>query len=152
MLRSGHLVGRSPQMDAPLASDETTHIRMVAQRRRDTDCEMTIRRILHKSGLRYRVDAAVTSNQRFRADLVFTRARVAVFIDGCFWHGCPEHASLPARNRSWWERKMKYNRDRDARATRLHELEGWTVFRYWSHEDPRKVASELICVLSAPSA
>jgi DNA mismatch endonuclease (patch repair protein) len=134
---------------APPASDSATRARMIAQRRRDTDCEMAIRRILHRAGFRYRVDAALIPNSRLRADIVFPSTRVAVFVDGCFWHGCPIHGSLPRRNASWWRQKLAYNQRKDMRSSLLHEEAGWKVLRYWSHDAPTVVAAELMEVLRA---
>lgn len=86
------------------ASSEGTRLSMLGNRRRDTGPELAVRKLLHAGGLRYRVDVAPTTNRRRRADIVFTRQRVAVFIDGCFWHGCPEHRSIPKANAEYWGR------------------------------------------------
>ena len=88
----------------PPASDEAARLTMIANRRRDTGPELAIRRLLHARGLRYRVDFPPISGLRTRADLVFTRARVAVFIDGCYWHMCPEHFIMPKSNLEYWHR------------------------------------------------
>ena len=104
-------------------------------------------------GLRYRVDyPADTGDRRRRVDIVFTRARVAVFIDGCFWHGCPTHFVEPKNNADYWRPKIQRNRERDLESTARLESAGWTVLRFWEHEDPGG-AAELIraTVLSAPS-
>ncbi|WP_415296883.1 hypothetical protein [Cellulosimicrobium sp. SJTW-1] len=83
---------------------------MQAIRRRDTKPELAVRRVLHARGLRYRVDFAPLPGLRRRADIVFTRARVAVFIDGCFWHGCPEHGQQAfKRNIDYWPSKIAGN-------------------------------------------
>lgn len=107
---------------------------MQRQGRRDTAPELALRRELWRRGLRYRVDVAPLAGMRRRADIVFTRARVAVFVDGCYWHGCPLHASTPKANREWWVAKLAANvaRDRDTEA-RLSAL-GWHVVRVWEHE------------------
>eukprot|EP01133_Synstelium_polycarpum_P019814 gene19814-23735_t len=109
---------------------------MSAQRRRDTKPEIALRRELHRRGLRYFVDRAPVKGVRRRADLVFPRRKVAVFVDGCFWHSCPQHATFPKNNAQWWTDKLAANvvRDRDTDA-RLAE-QGWTVIRVWEHEDP----------------
>nr|WP_281964768.1 very short patch repair endonuclease [Serinicoccus marinus] len=106
---------------------------MSRQRRRDTDPEMALRRALHARGLRFRVDAPLPGMPRRRPDLIFTRRRVAVFVDGCFWHGCPEHATSPTNNAEWWAAKLATNvaRDRDTDA-RLAE-QGWRSVRIWEH-------------------
>lgn len=115
---------------------------------RDTPAEVAIRKILHTKGLRYRVDARPEKALRRKADIVFGRAKVAVFVDGCFWHDCPEHGSAPKANAAWWREKLRRNveRDRDT-DTRLREA-GWTVVRVWEHESP-KVAAERIAMTVA---
>lgn len=104
-------------------------------RRRDTAPEVAIRREAYRRGLRYRVDSPLPGLPRRRADMAFIRRRIAVFVDGCFWHSCPLHATTPAANREWWVAKLERNerRDRDTDA-HLSGL-GWTVLRFWEHED-----------------
>lgn len=108
--------------------------------RQDTAPELALRSALHAYGLRYRVQIPVPGNRRRRIDIAFTRVRVAVFVDGCFWHGCPDHGTRPATNREWWDWKIKRNRDRDADTNLLLTKEGWTVIRVWEHEDPVRAA------------
>lgn len=91
-------------------------------------------------GLRYRVDHAVLPGFRRRADVLFSKAKVAVFVDGCFWHGCPEHGTLPRANREWWKAKLQKNRERDSDTDERLREAGWTVVRAWAHEDPTEVA------------
>lgn len=102
--------------------------------RRDTRPEVALRRALHCRGLRFRVQLPVPGNRRRTIDIAFTRARLAVFVDGCFWHGCPEHGTKPATNAEWWAWKIGRNvaRDRDTEA--LLVAAGWTVVRVWEHE------------------
>jgi len=109
---------------------------MAANRRRDSAPELRLRSALHRHGLRFRVDfpIAVPSRRPIRPDIAFTRARVAVFLDGCFWHGCPEHGSVPKANTSYWLPKIARNRDRDREADRLLAAAGWLVVRIWEHE------------------
>lgn len=116
---------------------------MQRQIRRDTEPELALRRTLWKRGLRYRVDVAPILGTRRRADLVFTRIKVAVYVDGCFWHRCPIHATTPKANRAWWIEKLDANvvRDRDT-DRRLREA-GWTAVRIWEHEDPDEVADRV---------
>lgn len=116
---------------------------MAKVRRRDTAPELALRRELHRRGLRYRLDQAPAKGIRSRADLVFRRVRVAVYVDGCFWHGCPEHGNVPKNNRAWWQEKLAANRARDARTVRLLEERGWTVFRVWEHEDMEVAARRI---------
>jgi len=111
--------------------------------RRDTRPELELRRELHVRGLRYRVDVTPDSRLRGRADILFRSARVAVYVDGCFWHSCPEHGVLPKGNREWWRAKLEATvlRDRAAEST-LRRL-GWTVVRVWEHEDPVTAADRV---------
>ena len=121
---------------------------MRANRGRDTGPEMRVRRLLHGLGLRYRVDLApLPGSRRRRADVVFTRARVAVFIDGCFWHGCPEHCRPPRTNADFWRSKLLRNQERDAETDALLVAEGWVVLRFWEHEDPAVVAGRIVDVV-----
>jgi len=115
---------------------------MRRQRRRDTVPEIALRSALHRAGLRYRVEFALPGLRR-RADLAFTTARVAVFVDGCFWHGCPEHASWPKQNSEWWREKIEANRRRDRDTDERLRHDGWTPIRVWEHE-PVESAAERV--------
>jgi len=107
---------------------------MQANRRRDTKPEVALRSALHRAGLRYRCDLRLQlPGGRVRPDIVFTRKKVAVFVDGCFWHSCPIHGSRPSVNQSYWSRKLARNIERDARDTILLQDAGWTVIRIWEH-------------------
>ncbi|HEX7351358.1 very short patch repair endonuclease [Brachybacterium sp.] len=129
---------------SPKASSENARRTMRANKRKDTSIELAIRRRLHASGLRYRVDhPADASDRRRRADIVFTRARIAIFIDGCFWHGCSEHYVEPRANSEYWRPKIARNRERDLDSTRRLQEAGWKVMRFWEHEDPDLVAAEI---------
>lgn len=117
---------------------------MTSNRRRDTSPELAVRKLLHARGLRYLVDTPLDFDRRRRADIVFTRARLMVFIDGCFWHGCEQHYSVPATNAEFWADKRSKNMARDADTTQRLEAEGWEVLRFWEHEGPMGVADEII--------
>lgn len=125
------------------ASSEATRKTMQGNRGRDTKAELAVRRLVHMVGLRYRVNARPEPDLRRTADLLFTRARVAVFIDGCYWHGCPQHFTMPATNRGYWSTKIDQNRARDQETTALLEARGWLVLRFWAHEDPTSVAERI---------
>lgn len=105
---------------------------------------MAVRRLVHKAGLRYRVDARPLAALNRRADLVFRGARVAVFIDGCYWHGCDEHGTVAKSNESYWAQKIHRNRERDIETDRLLDDAGWRVIRAWEHDDPAEVAVRVI--------
>jgi DNA mismatch endonuclease, patch repair protein len=120
---------------------------MRANRPRDTRPELALRRELHARGLRYRIHCAPHSEVRSTADVVFPRARLAVYVDGCFWHGCPEHAVAPKRNGDFWRTKLQANVDRDRRNEAQLTARGWTVLRIWEHEDPAIAADAVEKVL-----
>ena len=108
--------------------------------RRDTAPELALRRTLHARGRRFFVDRRISTRTRARADLVFPRARVAVFVDGCFWHWCEEHAHLPKANAARWRAKLLANRQRDAWHDAVLRSEGWKVIRIWEYDDVEAAA------------
>jgi len=116
---------------------------MKGNRRRDTKPELAVRRLLHSQGLRYRVDYPLPFDKKRSADILFTKKKIAVFIDGCFWHGCPTHFSPPGTNRAFWVAKIEGNRKRDARTNQELVQHGWVVLRYWTHDDPRDIARDI---------
>ncbi|WP_181783491.1 very short patch repair endonuclease [Pseudonocardia pini] len=113
---------------------------MRSNRGRDTRPELALRRAVHALGLRYRVGARPLKGVRRTADLLFTRAKVAVFLDGCFWHGCPEHHTVAATNAEFWARKVSDNRRRDRDTDQRLAEAGWRSVRVWEHEDPAEAA------------
>jgi DNA mismatch endonuclease (patch repair protein) len=136
-----HLVcPKRNRYDAPSPS---TAFRMRRTPQKDTAGELALRSALHRLGLRYRVDVKLWPSERHRVDIVFTRARVLVYFDGCFWHGCPSHFTLPSHNRAWWKHKITNNRNRDNRYQRFAEAQGWVVLRFWEHEDPNESAKQV---------
>lgn len=120
--------------DRPAASSDHVRRRMERQRRRDTEPELLLRRALFASGKRYRVNYPVPGIGRRTIDIAFPRQKMAVFVDGCFWHSCPLHGVQPKNAPGWWEAKLAGNvtRDRDTDA-HLASL-GWRVIRVWEHE------------------
>lgn len=125
---------------------------MAAIRRRDTAPERSVRSLLHGRGLRFRVDLPVRlpGQRPIRPDVAFTRQRLAVFIDGCFWHGCPDHGRRPSvRNGHYWTPKLAGNVERDRRHTSALEAAGWTVVRFWEHQQPHAVADEVAELVAA---
>ena len=117
---------------------------MQGNKSRDTTPELSVRRILHAAGFRYRVAYRPVPTLRRTADIVFTKQRVAVFVDGCYWHACPEHGTVARSNANYWSAKLKRNVDRDIDTTARLEKSGWTVLRFWEHEDPTAVADRVI--------
>lgn len=116
---------------------------MKGNRSRDTKPELAVRRAIHARGLRYFVNSRPIPQLRRTADLVFPRFKIAVFVDGCFWHGCPVHRTFPKANADFWLGKVEGNIRRDLDTTRQLSSAGWTVLRYWSHEDPELVADDV---------
>lgn len=113
---------------------------MQANRGRDTKPELALRSAVHALGLRYRVSTRPLRDLRRTADMVFTTARVAVFLDGCFWHGCPEHHTTAETNTTFWANKVAVNWERDRDTDRRLAEAGWVAIRVWEHEDPRQAA------------
>ncbi|SDD29590.1 very short patch repair endonuclease [Actinokineospora iranica] len=127
----------------PVDTTEATRLRMSRQRSRDTGTELALRRALHALGLRYRLHRRPLPAIRREADVIFTPARVAIFIDGCFWHGCPTHATWPKRNADFWRAKIEKNRTRDRDTDAKLTAAGWAVVRVWEHEDPAAAATRI---------
>ncbi|MBC6466656.1 very short patch repair endonuclease [Actinomadura alba] len=122
---------------------------MRANKGRDTKPELALRRAVHALGLRYRVSARPLPAVRRTADLIFTRAKVAVFLDGCFWHGCPDHHTKSAINAAYWADKVVKNRARDRETDGLLKAAGWVAVRIWEHEDPGEAALKVASVVRA---
>ena len=116
---------------------------MSQTRGRDTAAERRLRSELHRRGRRFRVDFSPLVGSRRRADIVFTRRRLAVFVDGCFWHGCPRHGTWPKHNADWWRAKIEMNQRRDRDTDRQLMNAGWRVIRVWEHEDPVVAADKI---------
>lgn len=114
---------------------------MSGLRRRDTNPELELRRLLFAAGLRYRVCYPLPGQRRRTIDVAFTRQRLAVFVDGCFWHGCPQHGTKPRSNEAWWQRKIEANRARDRDTERVLADLGWTTIRFWEHENVTSAAA-----------
>jgi DNA mismatch endonuclease (patch repair protein) len=122
---------------------------MQSNKSRDTKPELALRRAVHTLGLRYRVSTRPVPELRRTADLVFTRAKVAVFLDGCFWHGCPTHHTKAATNADYWADKVHRNRERDTETDFLLSKAGWAVVRVWEHEDPVPAAKRIEAIVRA---
>ena len=124
-----------PELEATsFASTPSTRHRMQVQRSRDTNPELLLRRHLHARGWRFRVDRPPLAGVRRRADIVFGGQKVAIFVDGCFWHACPQHGTWPKTNADWWRHKLERNQQRDQETDQLLKAAGWSVIRIWEHE------------------
>ncbi|MFD4540424.1 very short patch repair endonuclease [Streptomyces bauhiniae] len=125
------------------ASSVSVRAVMTANRGKDTKPELALRAALYRRGLRYRVGIRPLPDLRRTADVVFPKAKVAVFVDGCFWHGCPDHYRPAKKSGEEWSQKIKENRDRDASTTLTLQGQGWEVLRFWEHEDLDLAAEEI---------
>lgn len=134
----------SSNRGVPRASSPEVRRRMQATRRRDTPPELALRSELHRRGLRFRVDQPVLQGLRRRADIVFPRDRIAVFVDGCFWHGCPHHGTWPKKNADWWKAKIEGNRARDRDTDERLSSAGWHYIRIWEHEQVEVAAGRIV--------
>lgn len=135
-------------MERLIASSPEATDRLRQVRRRDTPAELRVRSELHRRGLRYRVDVAPLPKLRRRADIVFSGPKVAVFVDGCFWHACPVHVTWPAANADWWRRKLEQNQARDRDTDRQLADAGWRVIRIWEHETSDSAADRVEAAVS----
>ncbi len=122
---------------------------MSRQKSRNTEVEMALRRALHAAGLRYRVHRKPLKGVRREADVIFGPAKVAVFVDGCFWHGCPQHATWPKTNADFWRTKIEGNRRRDMDTDERLASAGWLAVRVWEHEDPAEAAARVVAFVRA---
>lgn len=123
----------------PTAKSEKISRAMRKMHESGTGPEIRVRQLLFKAGLRYRVQYPVPGRPRRSIDIAFPKGKLAIFIDGCFWHGCAEHRNIPTHNACWWSEKIQANRKRDQETTLLLEQAGWQVLRFWEHDDPSLV-------------
>ncbi|MHA7125578.1 very short patch repair endonuclease [Janibacter indicus] len=124
---------------------------MSRAKRRDTAPEMLLRRELHRRGRRFRVVMKVPGNNRRTIDIAFPRQKLAIFVDGCFWHGCPEHGTSPSANWAWWQQKLAANAARDRDTDQLLDEAGWSVLRVWEHEPTDDAADRVEVALAIVS-
>jgi DNA mismatch endonuclease (patch repair protein) len=122
--------------------------RMSKVRNKDTAAEMAIRSELHARGFRYRVNLRTPEAGRSRPDIAFTKQRIAVFVDGCFWHKCPDHATFPKSNEQWWSDKLDINVRRDRSIDSALTEIGWTVLRIWEHENPKEAVDKIVAAVN----
>ena len=132
---------------APSSPEASRRLSLVRQK--GTSAELELRRALHARGIRYRLHQALLQKPRRVADIVFSRFQVAVFVDGCFWHGCPLHASWPKSNAEFWRQKIEDNRARDRDTDTRLKAEGWLVIRVWEHEHPDGAAERIAAMVRA---
>ncbi len=135
----------------PVPTSEAARRVMLGNRSRDTKPEVRLRSALHRMGLRFRKHRLVDPSVRARPDVIFASVRVAVFVDGCFWHCCPAHGHSPRGNSDYWSGKLARNVDRDRRTDALLAAKGWTVIRVWEHEDVGQAAERIARVVQRSS-
>ena len=124
---------------------------MRSNRRVDTKPEIALRSLLHRSGLRFRKDYAIRlpNGKVVHSDIAFTRRKVAVFVDGCFWHCCPDHGTMPKSNQAYWATKLKRNEIRDRQTNYQLQIAGWRVIRFWEHVNPKAATVEILRALAS---
>jgi DNA mismatch endonuclease, patch repair protein len=140
-----------PQL-RPAPSSASTSLRMQQQRSHDTEVELAIRRLLHRRGRRYRVHVRLLPGSRREVDIVFGPAKVAVLVDGCFWHACPVHATWPKSNADWWRTKIERNRERDIMTDHALTDAGWAVLRVWEHDTPEQAVDRIEAIVDGRHA
>lgn len=131
------------QDDRPKPLSECVSRQMRQSRETDTVPELAVRKILYAAGIRYRIHFRISFIPRRSIDIAFPKAKVAVFIDGCFWHGCTLHKTIPKNNRAWWSKKITANRARDFDTNEKLKAAGWLVMRFWEHQPPASVAQTI---------
>jgi DNA mismatch endonuclease (patch repair protein) len=129
--------------DTPSPLSENVSRQMRNSRESDTEPELAVRKLLHASGLRYRIQFRIPFIPRRSIDIAFPKAKVAVFIDGCFWHGCTTHKTIPKNNNAWWSKKINANRTRDHDTNEKLAAAGWSVLRFWEHEPSASIAQTI---------
>lgn len=151
--KSNNLMTRKSKEEAkrrvskPISSSEAALIRMQAAKPRDTAPEKALRSALYCRGLRYRIDIKPIKELNRRADIIFRSVKVAIFVDGCFWHGCPIHGTQAKANAEFWSCKIKQNQERDVDTTKRLEKAGWKVIRIWEHENPEKASEKIYNII-----
>lgn len=131
----------------PTPSSEAALKRMQSAKPRDTAPEKALRSALHSKGLRFRIDQKIIKKLNRKADIVFRSAKVAVLVDGCFWHGCPFHGTRAKANAEFWKNKIAHNQARDLDTNVQFKKAGWRVVRVWEHEDPGKVSQKIYSIV-----
>ena len=146
-----HVPGSRPPRGTMIPSSPAVSARMSRARRENTEPERAMRTELHRRGLRFRVHRALAFDRRRKIDIAFPGARVAVFVDGCFWHSCPEHATYPKANAALWKAKLRRNTERDRETDAYLRKDGWEVIRVWEHEDVVSAADRVVAAVQRGS-
>jgi DNA mismatch endonuclease (patch repair protein) len=141
-------LGTAKPNKSPAASSKAALNRMKAAKPRDTAPEIALRTILQEMGLTFCVDVSPIEDLRRRVDILFVEERVAVMIDGCYWHGCPQHGTWPKQNAEFWKAKIEANKRRDSDTNQRLEKAGWHVVRVWEHEAQKDAARRILDILN----
>jgi DNA mismatch endonuclease (patch repair protein) len=136
------------RLRAPRASSAAVRRVMQANLPRDTGPELALRQALHAAGFRFRKDYRPERSQRCKADVVFPRKKLCIFVDGCFWHRCPIHFELPKTNAAWWDEKIEATVERDHRQTHSLTSNGWTVIRVWEHDVVTRALRRIVAMVA----
>lgn len=136
----------------PLPSSPAARNRMKSVRHSGTKAELALRDALEQFGLTYEIDARPIPDSTRKADILFRNERIAVFVDGCFWHGCPDHGTQAKANAEFWRRKIEANQHRDEDTNRVLQENGWLVIRVWEHEDTANAAIKIARILDECSS
>jgi len=131
----------------PRSSSPAATKRMLSVRRSGTHSEIQLAREFRRLHVTFKTNVQIIPGKRIRPDFIFPKQRVAIFLDGCFWHACPDHGSLPKANRVWWKNKLTRNQERDVASIRVLRARGWVARRFWTHETPQDVATKVIAML-----
>jgi DNA mismatch endonuclease, patch repair protein len=123
---------------------------MQGNRQKDTGPERALRTELHARGLRFRKNRRITlgTGRKVNIDIVFVSRRLAVFVDGCYWHCCPDHGRVPTGNQTYWSAKLERNQKRDLEVSAELTAEGWHVIRVWEHCPPQEAAEQVLAVIA----
>jgi DNA mismatch endonuclease, patch repair protein len=142
-----------PEKRYPHPASTARSANMKGNKRTNTKPELALRSALHALGYRYRKDFRIDLPlRRVRPDIAFTRRKIAVFVDGCFWHACPEHGSQPKNNEWYWSPKLAKNVERDRAADAALTQAGWTVIRLWEHVPVPDAVAAVVAALAPPGA
>ena len=152
MERLGANILKAMDLPYPKPTSAAATKKMRSNRRSDTRPETLLRSLLHRGGLRFRKDYPIrlSDGRAVHADIAFTRPRLAIFVDGCFWHGCPRHGTIPKSNQDYWVPKLRQNVDRDRIVNQELRDAGWRVLRFWEHVHPEAARVGITSLLDDP--
>ncbi len=127
-----------------MKSEATSVSRRMSRTRRNNPFERAVRSDLFSRGLRFRVEYPIPGMPRRSCDIAFPGSKIAIFLDGCFWHGCPEHGTRPKSNSAFWRNKIDRNAERDVETSQFLREKGWLVLRYWGHQPRQEIVGDIV--------